>query len=358
MSPVAQRIVRSWSSRGPLALLLWPVSALMGLLVGLRRLAYRLGLMRAESPGLPVLVVGNRVVGGAGKTPTTIAIVQHLQAQGWHPGVLSRGYKRASDAEPFTLIDASSAAALSAADVGDEPLLIWRRTQVPVMVGRDGVAGGQGLGQRPPGIDILVCDDGLQHLKLARQIEVVVFDERGSGNGWLLPAGPLREPIDVAGPASLVAPPIVLYNAAQATTPLPGHLAQRSMAPMQPLADWWTASSGSDATGPADQAPKAGAWAIAGIAHPPKFFAQLQALGYGIHPVPCADHDPYDTLPWPEGIADVIVTEKDAVKLPLDRVRRERPATRVWVAALDFRPDTAFWRALDAALARLPRPHL
>lgn len=348
-------------------MLLWPVSILMGLLVGLRRLAYRSGLARAESPGLPVLVVGNRVVGGAGKTPTTIAIVQHLQAQGWRPGVLSRGYKRAADAEPFSLIDAASAARLSAADVGDEPLLIWRRTQVPVMVGRDRVAGGQALRQHHPDIDILVCDDGLQHLKLARQIEVVVFDERGSGNGWLLPAGPLREPIDVAGPASLVAAPIVLYNAAQATTPLPGHLAQRGMAPMQALGDWWTgalsippAQPGIQAEGAPtpSQPPSQGAWAIAGIAHPPKFFAQLQALGYNIHPVPCADHDPYDTLPWPDGILDVIVTEKDAVKLPPDRVRRERPATRVWVAALDFRLDTGFWQALDAALARLPRPHL
>lgn len=339
-------------------MLLWPVSVLMGFLVGLRRLAYRSGLARAESPGLPVLVVGNRVVGGAGKTPTTIAIVQHLQAQGWRPGVLSRGYKRAADAEPFTLIDGASAARLSAADVGDEPLLIWRRTQVPVMVGRERVAGGQALRHHHPDIDILVCDDGLQHLKLARQIEVVVFDERGSGNGWLLPAGPLREPIDVAGPASLVAEPIVLYNAPQATTPLPGHLAQRVMAPMQPLADWWSASPQADAPGPTAQPPKAGAWAIAGIAHPPKFFTQLQALGYTVHPVPCADHDPYDALPWPEGILDVIVTEKDAVKLPPDRVRRERPATRVWVAALDFRLDTGFWQALDAALARLPRPHL
>jgi tetraacyldisaccharide 4'-kinase len=337
-----------------LAILLWPVSALMGLLVGLRRLAYRFGLMRAESPGLPVLVVGNRVVGGAGKTPTTIAIVQHLQAQGWRPGVLSRGYKRASDAEPFTLIDASSATSLSAVDVGDEPLLIWRRTQAPVMVGRDRVVGGQVLRQRHPDIDILVCDDGLQHLKLARQIEVVVFDERGSGNGWLLPAGPLRESIHAAGPASLVAAPIVLYNAGHASTPLAGHLAQRSMASMQLLTDWW---AGSGTHAPA-QPPSQGAWAIAGIAHPPKFFAQLRALGYDVHPVPCADHDPYTVLPWPEGILDVIVTEKDAVKLPPDRVQRERPGTRVWVAALDFRPDNGFWQALDAALARLPRPHL
>jgi tetraacyldisaccharide 4'-kinase len=354
MSPIAQRIVRSWSSRGPLALALWPMSALMGLLVALRRLAYQSGLMRPLSVGLPVLVVGNRVVGGAGKTPATIAIVQHLQRQGWHPGVLSRGYKRSTDAAPLTLIDAGSATGLSAAEVGDEPLLIWRRTQAPVMVGRDRVAGGQTLRQRHPQIDVLVCDDGLQHLRLARQIEVVVFDDRGAGNGWLLPAGPLREPIAPSAPRTLVVPPIVLYNAGQATTPLQGHLAHRGMRPMQPLAQWWSGQS--QAGDISAQPPKAGAWAIAGIAHPPKFFDQLRALGYGIHPVSCDDHDPYTVLPWPQGIADVIVTEKDAIKLSPERMQRERPGTRVWVAALDFTPDTGFWQALDQALARLPRP--
>lgn len=355
MASIAQRIVRSWSSRGALPILLGPVAALMWLLVTLRRHAYRSGLMKAEFPGLPVLVVGNRIVGGAGKTPATIAIVHHLQQQGWHPGVLTRGYKRKADARPFTLIDQTSADHLSAAEVGDEPLLIWRRTHVPVMVGRDRVEGGRALRQAHPGIDILVCDDGLQHLRLARQIEVVVFDERGAGNGWLLPAGPLREPIAPTAPASLVTAPIVLYNAAQATTALKGHLAHRGISRLQPLGEWW-AGQASDAS---LQPPRDGAWAVAGIAHPPKFFDQLAALGFtNVHPVACGDHDPYTALPWPDGIAHVIVTEKDAVKMRPERVRQERPTTQVWVAALDFRPDTSFWQAIDSALARLPRPHL
>lgn len=355
MSPIAQRIVRSWSSRGPLPRLLWPLAALMGLVVGFRRRAYHRGWLKSESPGLPVLVVGNRIAGGAGKTPATIAIVQHLQQRGWHPGVLTRGYKRsAPSAAALALIDLSSAASLNATDVGDEPLLIWRRTQVPVMVGRDRVAGGQALRQAHPGIDILVCDDGLQHLRLERQIEVVVFDERGAGNGWLLPAGPLREPLSPAAPATLVAAPIVLYNAAQASTPLAGHMARRGMSVPRPLAEWWSGQVEGDAV----QAPKRGAWAVAGIAHPPKFFAQLAQLGFDTHHVACDDHEPYTTLPWPPEVADVIVTEKDAVKMDPERLRRERPDTRVWVAALDFRPDTGFWQALDSALARLPRPHL
>jgi tetraacyldisaccharide 4'-kinase len=97
---------------------------------------------------------------------------------------------------------------------------------------------------------------------------------------------------------------------------------------------------------------------VAGIAHPPKFFDQLAALGFTTHPVARDDHDPYTALPWPEGIAHVILTEKDAVKIKPERVRQERPGTQVWVAALDFRPDTSFWQAIDSALARLPGPHL
>ena len=353
MTSITQRIVRSWASRGPLPWLLSPLAAVMALVVTLRRLAYRRGWMRIESTGLPVLVVGNRIAGGAGKTPATIAIVQHLQQRGWRPGVLTRGYKRAADAPAFTLIDAASAVLLSAADVGDEPLLIWRRTQVPVMVGRDRVAGARALRQAQPDVDILVCDDGLQHLRLQRQIEVVVFDERGAGNGWLLPAGPLREPLSAAPPDTLVAPPIVLYNAAQPSAPLAGHLAQRRLSAPQPLVQWWAGQPGSAHELP----PREGAWAVAGIAHPPKFFAQLAALGFTTIDVACDDHESYTVLPWPQDVADVIVTEKDAVKMDPERLRHERPNTRVWVAALDFRPDTGFWQAVDSALARLPRPH-
>ncbi|MDE2402742.1 MAG: tetraacyldisaccharide 4'-kinase [Burkholderiales bacterium] len=349
MPSLAKRIVQSWASRGLLAWTLRPLGALMGLLVCLRRMAYQTGLLQAQSPGLPVVVVGNRVVGGAGKTPTTIAIVQHLQNQGWRPGVLSRGYRRAKSASQSTLIDTNSAPGLNAADVGDEPLLIWRRTQAPAMVGPDRVAAGRSLRQQHPDVNILVCDDGLQHLRLERQVEIVVFDERGAGNGWLLPAGPLREPIAPPPPRSLVAAPIVLYNAAAVSTPLAGYLGRRSMSPLKTLVQWWSGLPYEAGQAP----PRQGAWAIAGISHPPKFFDQLRAMGFDCHAVARGDHDPYTTLPWPEGVAHVIVTEKDAVKLSPERLSRERPGTQVWVAALDFNPEVGFWRAFDAALARL-----
>lgn len=357
MSRMADQLIASWSSRGLLPILLLPLAALMGVLVWLRRQAYARGWLTSASPGLPVLVIGNRIVGGAGKTPATIAIIRHLQDQGWRPGILSRGYRRnSSQAQELTLIDQHTASTLAAGDIGDEPALLWRRTQAPMMIGRDRVAAGRALKESHPDINILVCDDGLQHLALQREIEVVVFDERGAGNGWLLPAGPLREPIAPKAPAALVSPPIVLYNANAPSTPLPGHTARRHLSRMQPLQQWW--SSHAD-TPPPRQAepPRTDVWAVAGIAHPPKFFDQLRQQGFDIHPVPCADHASYETeLPWPPEARHVIVTEKDAVKLPPERVARLRPQTQVWVSALDLQPDTSFWQELDAALACLPRP--
>jgi len=267
---IAARLQQAWLRRGPLAWLLWPVSLLMGALVGLRRLAFRRGWARSVRLPVPVIVVGNRIVGGAGKTPTTIALLQHLQAQGWRPGVLSRGYKAALATDGPALIDAQTAPSLTALQVGDEPLLIWRRCQVPLMIGRDRAASGQALLAAYPEINMLVCDDGLQHLRLRRDIEIVVFDERGAGNGWLLPAGPLREPIDAPPPPELRAKPIVIYNAPQASTGLPGHLSVRHTLPLCPLPDWWLGQAASQSLAPADTQ-AASTWALAGIAHPQRF---------------------------------------------------------------------------------------
>lgn len=357
MSPLEARLNQAWLRRGPLAISLWPLASLMGGMVALRRLAYRRAWLETRRLPVPVLVVGNRIVGGAGKTPTTIALLEHLKSQGWRPGVLTRGYKAdLPDPAQGLLIDAASAKTLAASQTGDEPMLIWRRTAVPIMVNRDRAAGGQTLLHAHPEINILVCDDGLQHLRLQRDIEVIVFDGRGAGNGWLLPAGPLREPIDSPPTPGLCAPPLVLYNAPQNSTALPGHLASIAMAPLRTLADWW---HGREA-GTAPQAPTAqspGVWAMAGIAHPQRFFDALRARGLTFTPMALPDHADLSVLPWPDGAADVIVTEKDAVKLDPDRVARERPGCRVWVAGLDFQPSASFWREFDAALKRLPHRH-
>jgi tetraacyldisaccharide 4'-kinase len=349
---ISQTVTQAWLRRGPLACALWPLSALMAALVALRRSGFAAGWLTSHALPVPVLVVGNRVAGGAGKTPTTIALLQHLRAKGWRPGVLSRGYKAEASAITPLLIDEGSAATLDARATGDEPLLIWRRTGAPIMVGRDRVASGHALLLAHPELDILVCDDGLQHLKLQRDLEVIVFDERGAGNGWLLPAGPLREPIDAPAPATLKHPPLVLYNAERASTPLTGFLAKRGTAPLTRLEDWWLGRPASPGTA-AHLAPDA-TWAMAGIARPQRFFDALASQGIQAHSLPLPDHADLAEMPWPPEARDVIVTEKDAVKLPPERVAAQRPNSQVWVAALDFRPETAFWTALDAALATLP----
>ena len=354
MSRLAEHLNRAWLHRGLLACTLWPISLLMSVLVRLRRFGFRQGWWPSVRLPVPVLVVGNRIVGGAGKTPTTLAILQHLQARGLRPGVLTRGYKASQDAPPHRLLDASTEASLSAAETGDEPLLIWRRTHAPMAIGRDRAQGGRALLAAHPELDILVCDDGLQHLKLQRDIEVIVFDERGQGNGWLLPAGPLREHIDSIETPGLKAPPLVLYNAAHASTFLPGFLAQRRMAPLVSLAQWWQAPEAGGATVPRPPQPGDTVLALAGIAQPQRFFHALQELGYTVQGLALADHADFTQLPWSDAAVDLIVTEKDAIKLNPTRLRQERPLTRVWVAGLDFHPEQAFWAQLDAALNRLP----
>ncbi|MBI2733463.1 MAG: tetraacyldisaccharide 4'-kinase, partial [Aquabacterium sp.] len=311
MSPLEARLNQAWLRRGPLAVSLWPLAWLMGSLVALRRLAYRKAWLQTCKMPVPVLVVGNRIVGGAGKTPTTIALLEHLKAQGWRPGVLTRGYKAdLPNPGQGLLIDAESAKGLTASRTGDEPLLIWRRTGVPIMVNRDRSAAGLALLQAHPEVNILVCDDGLQHLRLQRDIEVIVFDGRGAGNGWLLPAGPLREPINAPPTPGLCAPPLVLYNAPQSSTALPGHLASSGMAPLRTLADWWRGhASRVEPPGLSTQAH--GVWAMAGIAHPQRFFDALHAMGLAFTPLALPDHADLTQLPWPASASDVIVTEKD-----------------------------------------------
>lgn len=352
---LAATLNRAWLQRGWLAIALWPLSMVMRMLVALRRQAFHRGWMASERLAVPVLVVGNRVVGGAGKTPTTIALLEHLRSKGWRPGVLSRGYKAEGSGIRPVLIDAQTASGLQATATGDEPLLIWRRTGVPIMVGRDRAASGRALLRAHPEVNVLVCDDGLQHLRLQRDIEVIVFDERGAGNGWLLPAGPLREPIDAAPPPTLRAPPIVLYNADRPSTDLPGHVTLRGTAPLRPLADWWQGHAASASLAPG-QTRQQVVHALAGIAHPQRFFDALRRQGYAIEGIALDDHADFRTLPWPASASDVIVTEKDAVKLPPERIAAERPNCRVWVAALDFRPEDSFWAAVDTALALLPTP--
>jgi len=330
----AQALQRAWLTKGALARALLPVAWVFGCLSAVRRGLYRLGALRGEKLDVPVVVVGNLIVGGAGKTPTVMAVVESLRSRGFTPGVVSRGYGRASDG----VVDVHADTDVRAS--GDEPLLMRLRLRSPVVVGGDRVAAARELLRLYPGIDVIVSDDGLQHLRLHRDVQVIVFDQRGIGNGWTFPAGPLREPL----PSQAAPNTLVLYNATAPSTRLPGSLAQRRLRGALSLGDWW---KGLPASPDALSALKLRrVTAAAGMAHPDRFFDMLRAAGLDIDPLPLPDHFDFSTLPWPASTPDVLVTEKDAIKLEPDRVG----ATRVWVVPLDFRLDAEFERALLALL--------
>jgi len=287
---------------------------------------------------VPVLVVGNFVVGGAGKTPTVIAVVQALAAAGRRPGVISRGHGRQGEATREVT------AADPAREVGDEPLLIRRNTAVPVWVGRDRVAAALALCAAHPEVDVLVSDDGLQHRRLPRDAELVVFDERGVGNGLLLPAGPLRESLPRWLPPRMQ----VLYTAGVASTALPGTLAQRRLAAAWPLAAWVAG----DASAALPLAALRGRrlLAVAGLGAPEKFFTMLEQAGLTIARLPLPDHHAYAALPWPADTADVVVTtEKDAVKIDPSHIG----TAQVWVVPLDLTLPSAL---VGELMSLLPAP--
>ncbi|MBS0598019.1 MAG: tetraacyldisaccharide 4'-kinase [Proteobacteria bacterium] len=327
-----QNLTQAWTARGPLACALWPLSRLYGALLGLRHALYRAGVLKTERLPVPVIVVGNVVVGGAGKTPTTLAVVQHLQARGWRPGIVSRGHgRRTKDVREVTP-DADPR------DVGDEPLLLRRRARVPVVVARRRAAAGRALLNAHPDVDVLVCDDGLQHRALARDVEIVVFDARGTGNGWLLPAGPLREPWP--RPADLVlwteAPP----------APAPGGPTQPAFTATRRLADHALRADGNAV--PLRTLQGRPLTAVAGIARPQAFFDLLRQAGLTLAQT-FALPDHYDFNSW-LGMTDegqtLICTEKDAVKL----WRHHADALAV---PLQLDVPAAFFAALDERLAAL-----
>lgn len=316
-----EALQRAWRGRGPLARLLWPVSLPYRALAALHRALYAHGLLRAERPPVPVLVVGNVVAGGAGKTPVVIALVEHLRARGLAVGVVSRGYGRSGDA--CLEVQAAGDAALA----GDEPLLVKRRTGVPVFVAARRADAARALLVAYPGTQLIVSDDGLQHHALARDIEICVFDARGAGNGWLLPAGPLREPwprpVD-----------FVLHHGHPAG--IPGYPMERRLAAHARRADGTQVALAELRGQPLR--------AIAGIASPESFFAMLRAAGLKLTAAEALpDHHRFDAA-WAADSGTLVCTEKDAVKLWAWRAD-------AWAVPLEVEIPQAFWSALDLALA-------
>jgi tetraacyldisaccharide 4'-kinase len=279
------------------AVLLLPFAWAYRAAIALRRACYRTGCLRSVKCSVPVIVVGNVTVGGSGKTPLVVWLVGYLQDAGMRPGIVSRGYGGSAGRSPVIVGPDKRAE-----EVGDEPLLLARRTGVPVCVCADRVAAVEYL-LRETDVTVVVADDGLQHYRLQRDLEFIVIDgQRGLGNGWMLPAGPLREPAARLAEADLV------FSNGRADG-ISGHVFELVPGKAHSLLG----------TRQRDLKEFAGdrVWAVAGIGNPDRFYALLAEFGIDIEPVAVADH----------GIIDlgrlvakydrpILMTEKDAVKYP------------------------------------------
>ena len=294
MSAFATRIASIWYDGVPVP---WWLRALVPVYRGLRALhlaPYRLGLRRAARVAAPVVVVGNLTAGGSGKTPLAIALAENLRLHGFRPGVVSRGYG-GSEEGPLLLDDLPDPRR-----VGDEPCVIRRRAGVEVAVGRDRARAAALLLER--GVNVVIADDGLQHVALARDIEICVIDgQRRFGNGLLLPAGPLREP-----PARLGTIPFRVCN---------GGAAQAGEVPMRLVGDVAVPVQRTAMTRPLESFAGQRVHAVAAIGNPERFFLALRAHGIEVVPHPFPDHHAFVAGDLAFGDErPVLMTEKDAVK--------------------------------------------
>ena len=299
---LAQKLQTAWFEKN-LAVFLWPLLPLtlfFAVVSALRRLAYTHDWLARQRLPVPVVVVGNLIVGGAGKTPLTLHLVAALRASGKRPGIISRGYGGAGqvcevgpDANP--------------SQVGDEPVLLAARSGVPVYVGRRRSEAGRALLAAHPEVDVLVCDDGLQHYALFRDVEIVVSDQRGFGNAYQLPAGPLREPVSRLHSVDAV---VVHAGSAMDTSLSLGKTFEMTLQPES----FYHLSDPTHHALPSELQGKS-LHAIAGIGHPERFFASLRAIGLSFEAHPFPDHYAYtlDDFSFPRD-AVLLMTEKDAVK--------------------------------------------
>ena len=315
-------IARIWSGESPVWRLLLPLSWLYGLVSGLIRLSYRLGLKKAWRAPVPVAVVGNLTAGGNGKTPVVIWLVEQLQQRGIRVGVVSRGYGGKAASYPLLLSNDTSTA-----EAGDEPVLIFQRTGAPVAVSPARREAVQAL-LHAHDLQLIITDDGLQHYKLARDKEIVVIDgERRFGNGWWLPAGPMRERA-----SRLRSVDAIIVN---------GGIAQAGEIPMQ-LRPGLAVNLRSGER--RDVASFDNVVAMAGIGHPPRFFATLESCGVlPVKTVALADHQALTQASVSDLVnpqQTLLMTEKDAVKcrgfaesnwwyLPVDAIMTDERAQQL-----------------------------
>lgn len=299
-------------------MLLLPIAVVFGCVVGLRRALYRAGVLPSYRVPVPVIVVGNITAGGTGKTPLVLWVCDFLRERGYEPGIVSRGYGGRGET---MVVRGSSAPEIA----GDEPVLLAQRSRCPVWIGRNRVAAARALIAANPGCNVIVSDDGLQHYGLKRDVEIAVLDgSRATGNGFPLPAGPLRESTARLAEVDAVVvtgdPSSPAASAKTFAMRLDGNVFRNLLNPAFHQ--------------------EAGAFhgkqthAIAGIGNPARFFDHLQRLGlsFAAHAFP--DHHAYSQADLEFGDADAIVmTEKDAIKCI--RFARENH----WVLPVDAHVD-------------------
>jgi tetraacyldisaccharide 4'-kinase len=312
-----QWLENHWYRITPLHLVLFPISLLFWMLARVRRTLYRVGVLESVKLPVPVIVAGNITAGGSGKTPLVLWLAEALISRGYCPGIISRGYG-GTNTQPHEVIPNGTPESS-----GDEPLLMAKRNLCPVWVGRDRAAAGEALLNAHPECDVLISDDGLQHYRLKRDVEIVVVDgQRRFGNGLILPAGPLRE-----GTSRLKEANAVVINGGEAK---PGEYAMTLHgARLTNLLNPGVTRQPGDFR-------NARLAAIAGIGNPQRFFNHLKALNLDVKPLAFPDHYRYvaSDLEFP-GIDALLMTEKDAVKCA------QFANEKHWVLRVDAELDAA-----------------
>ncbi|RTZ47723.1 tetraacyldisaccharide 4'-kinase [Candidimonas sp. SYP-B2681] len=339
---LSQALHAAWQRKGALSALLWPFSlpVIGAVAYKHRRYAQRPELVYHSR--LPLVVVGNIFVGGTGKTPVVIALVQALQERGWRPGVISRGYgaKVGQHAR-------SGQGVLSAAEFGDEPALIARSTLVPIAVHPSRVLALKKLQKSYPGINVVIADDGLQHLALGRDIEIVVQDARGTGNGRVLPAGPLREPDSRLESVDFLITNLQSGQIAPRPFATLAHQLSMRLVPERVVQlstgltlDWpaWLAQYGNKPVA-----------AVAAIGQPERFFAMLRAAGLSLEQtIGLPDHDAYERSPFSALASEhIVITSKDAVKC------EQFQDARLWVVHASPKFSDPDWLDLAEQMLRV-----
>ncbi|MBX3650582.1 MAG: tetraacyldisaccharide 4'-kinase [Burkholderiales bacterium] len=323
-----------WQHRNLKSLLLLPLAALFAAAAAVRRLAWKSGLLRSRHPGVPVIIVGNITAGGTGKTPLVLWLARLLQDSGMRPAIISRGYGAArSDPRPVTADGKPT-------DYGDEPCLMAQRAGCPVWVGADRAATAEAVRRAHPAINVILSDDGLQHYRLARDFEIAVIDgARGIGNGWPLPAGPLREPS-----SRLAGVDAVVINGSDTSGAFPQAL------PMRLHGDRFRNLALPQQVVTAAHFRGVTVHAAAGIGNPQRFFGHLRELGLDCTEHAFPDHHPYRAADLVFGDdAPVVMTEKDAVKCAAFATDNH------WALIVDAEVDARLGELVTARLSQAAR---